>query len=262
MFLLLCVFTLTISSFTATKVVLFGATGRTGVLTANLLLESGCSVICPVKSMTKARDVLGCDTSKLSVLPFDMASTQSSDPRLRQILEGADVVINTASYTPNLPFIDPLGPYKIDYQAAVNIADAAKEFGCRKIILLSSILTNAPQMGELLNKNFLLLNLFGGILTCKRMAEEHIEKSGLDYAILRPAGLTDSDELLQPLIYATRDSLRGGSVARSQVASVLATLAISDEGTSKVIELCSSFAAEDISISEGIRSVVEPPLRA
>jgi hypothetical protein len=41
-------------------------------------------------------------------------------------------------------------------------------------VLVTSLLTNGLEAGQALNRNYLLLNLFGGILVCKNLAERYI----------------------------------------------------------------------------------------
>lgn len=65
-----------------------------------------------------------------------------------------------------------------------------------------------------------ILNVFGGVLTFKRKAEEALEASGLPYVIVRPGGMErprDDHKLTHNVRLATRDKLFGGTVSRLQV---------------------------------------------
>ena len=60
-----------------------------------------------------------------------------------------------------------------------------------------------------------VLNLFGGILIQKRRAEVALERSGLNYVIVRPGGLerpTDSYKETHNVRLSTADTLFGGQV--------------------------------------------------
>lgn len=49
-------------------------------------------------------------------------------------------------------------------QGTVHLVDAAKQAGVKKFILMSSLLTNGRAAGQGTNPNFVVLNLFGGVL--------------------------------------------------------------------------------------------------
>ena len=71
----------------------------------------------------------------------------------------------------------------------------------RNLIFYSACMTEAvtyssashslQEMGQSKNPNFVVLNLFGGVLTEKHEAELYLKDSGLDYTIVRPGGLTN-----------------------------------------------------------------------
>ena len=44
------------------------------------------------------------------------------------------------------------------------MVDAAKKAGVKKFVLMSSLLTNGRAAGQGANPNFVILNLFGGVL--------------------------------------------------------------------------------------------------
>lgn len=61
--------------------------------------------------------------------------------------------------------------------------------GISKFVLVTSLLTNAKAVGQQDNKNYVFLNLFGGVLDAKLEAEKYLRASGLNYTIVRPGGL-------------------------------------------------------------------------
>lgn len=65
----------------------------------------------------------------------------------------------------------------MDYQGTVNLVTAAKEKGVKKIVLVTSIGTDEP---------FFPLNLLWGVLFWKKRAEEAVQRSGIEYTIVRP----------------------------------------------------------------------------
>lgn len=49
-------------------------------------------------------------------------------------------------------------------QGTLHLVDAAKQAGVKKFVLMSSLLTNGREAGQGTNPNFIVLNLFGGVL--------------------------------------------------------------------------------------------------
>ncbi len=49
----------------------------------------------------------------------------------------------------------------------INAIDAARKAGVKKLVLMTSLLTNAREAGQGLNPGFIFLNLFGGVLDAK-----------------------------------------------------------------------------------------------
>ena len=65
-----------------------------------------------------------------------------------------------------------------------------------------------------------LLNLFWGVLTYKKKAEEALEASGMSYCIVRPGGMEvpgDDYKRTHNVVLAKRDTLFGGQVSPSFV---------------------------------------------
>lgn len=54
-----------------------------------------------------------------------------------------------------------LPPAQIDYQANVDLADACKKAGVKKLVVVSALLTNGAKLGQFLNPAFIFLNIFG-----------------------------------------------------------------------------------------------------
>jgi len=52
-------------------------------------------------------------------------------------------------------------------QGTLHLVDAAKKAGVKKFVLMSSLLTNGRDAGQGTNPNFIVLNLFGGVLDQK-----------------------------------------------------------------------------------------------
>ena len=187
-------------------------------------------IICPVRNLSTARTALGKESAKLHLVPCDIAKADTL--LLQSILEQIDVCVICSGYSVAKNTLPSLcGPYQTDNLGNKRIIDVSSAVGCKKIVLLSSLLTNGFESGQVTNPQFLLLNSFGGILINKRAAEKHLIASNLDWTIIRPGGLTDDGkEQNSPLLYGTADSIVGGSITRSAVAEVVVAACLQEVG--------------------------------
>jgi len=79
--------------------------------------------------------------------------------------------------------------WQVDKIGTCNMVDACQKSGVKRLVLVSSILTNGAAIGKLFNPIYILLNIFGLTLVAKLQAEKYIRQSGIDYTIIRPGGL-------------------------------------------------------------------------
>lgn len=127
--------------------------------------------------------------------------------RLRQAMADQDVVYaNLAG--------------EVDAQAA-GIVASMKEAGVRKLIFCTSLGIYDEVPGKFGEWN---RRAIGAYLPPYRKAADLIEASRLDYAILRPAWLTDADEIDFEITERT-EPFKGTEVSRKSVATVVADLA-------------------------------------
>lgn len=78
---------------------------------------------------------------------------------------------------------DLSAPRRVDGEGATRLVEAATGAGVQQFVLVTSLGTG--KLGFPAG----VLNLFGGVLTFKRKAEEALEASGMPYVIVRPGGL-------------------------------------------------------------------------
>ncbi|EEB86318.1 SDR family oxidoreductase [Roseobacter sp. GAI101] len=191
------------------KVLVAGATGKTGSRLMETLVARGHDPIALVRESS--------DTSKLPAQAEqrlgDLADLQDG------VCEGCDAVVFAAGSggDTGADMTD-----KIDRDGAMRLVDLAADAGVRRFVMLSSVGAGDPDPESDL----------AHYLQAKHDADEHLKKSGLDYAILRPVALTDDD--------GTGDMLFGDDVdvtakaARGDVATALADALESDAWTGKV----------------------------
>lgn len=77
-------------------------------------------------------------------------------------MQGCDAVVCATGGGAVSPFDNRAK--KVDNQGTKNLVDAAKSAGIRKFVLVSSLLTNAKEKGQSSNPNYIVLQLFGGVL--------------------------------------------------------------------------------------------------
>lgn len=78
------------------------------------------------------------------------------------------------------------GSFKdIDGTGSIELVNAAAEVGVQQFVLVTALGTGKFILPAS------LLNLFGGVLTWKKRSEEALEKSGMQYTILRPGETID-----------------------------------------------------------------------
>ena len=101
------------------RVVVFGATGRTGrEVVKRLSRETDVYCICAVKDMKKGRELFGPDNPNLSLLPCDVKI--DSKMKIKDIVATADAVICATGYSPS-GILDPLGSYNVDFKGTKKV---------------------------------------------------------------------------------------------------------------------------------------------
>ena len=169
----------------------------------------GTQVVALVRDVAKARQTL--PVVNVDVVQGDLYQFAS----LPGALDNVDAVICAAGFN---DMLDPLGPFKVDYtvrvsplfttswlllralcrmrmcyemrtggmtadrrcglQGTVNLVEACKQAGIGRLVLVTSLGTDDG-----------LFSPLGPILFWKKRAEEHLQRSGLTYTIVRPGGL-------------------------------------------------------------------------
>lgn len=261
MLLILILLSLSLLSKSWNKVVVIGSTGKLGYQIVSQLIsynnnnensESKIVLTCTCRDMSKARLLFGSDNfNKISCVPFDIVS--DSDKRMKQIFNNADTIVIASGA------IGFKESYDIDNIGNKRIIDNAIQSNVKKIILITSLLTSGLESGQITNPQYILLNLFGGLLLNKRQAELNLEskKDKIDYTIIRPGGLSSSNSN-QSIKIGKQNSFFTGSINRSQVAQVVveAITCKNNEAKNKIIEVITSKDNSNTSILESIKSIV------
>lgn len=177
-----------------------GASGKTGYRVAEEALARDLNVRLLIQPASQL---------PASLQDCDVRRPDFGDPRaVTKALEGcAALVIATGAR----PSADLLGPLKVDAWGVQRQVRACQMAGVKRLVLVSSLCS-----GRLLHP----LNLFGLILLCKRMGEQALERSGLEWTIVRPGGLREdeTDLDLQGLVVTGRNTQESRSIPRRLVA--------------------------------------------
>lgn len=128
-------------------------------------------------------------------------------PEIGEAIAGADAAVFSVGAGPGS---GPEPKWQIDYAGALKLVAAALLRDVRRFVMVSSIGADAGARGK---------EPFATYLRAKGRADEELERSGLDYTIVRPTMLTDNPATGR--ILAGR-GLGRSEVSREDVAAVLA----------------------------------------
>ncbi|MFB9386351.1 NAD(P)-binding oxidoreductase [Pseudonocardia petroleophila] len=201
-------------------VVIAGGHGKIGLRLAALLAGRGDTVTAVVRNPDHRADV---ETAGATCAVVDL-ETASVD-ELASHLKGADAVVFAAGAGPNSGVARK---DTVDRAAAVLLADAAKQAGVSRYLLVSSTGVEAdpdPGSGE----------VWVAYLRAKKAAEDAIRATDLAWTILRPGRLTD-DPAVGTVLLATPPVDRA-DVTRDDTAAVLAALLDAPGTAGRVLEL-------------------------
>ena len=206
------------------KVLVAGATGKTGQWVVKRLQHYGISVRVLSRDATKAATLFGADVEIVS------GKVQEVSDVARAVAGCSAVISALGSHA----ISGESSPGEVDRDGVIRLADEAVKAGVQHFGLVSSLAVT---------KWFHPLNLFGGVLTKKWEAEEHVRAlfsaTGRSYTIVRPGGLQDGEPLQYRLHVATGDTLWNGFVRRADVAELLVLSLWLDKAKNKTFEVIS-----------------------
>jgi uncharacterized protein YbjT (DUF2867 family) len=181
-----------------TNVLILGANGQIARYAIDLFLnETDAQLTLYLRNSHRLRNI---DSNRVRVIEGDVLDIEKS----KEAMIGQDVV-----------YANLAGDLE---QMAKNIVEAMDATGVKRLIFISSMGIYDEVPGE----------KYGSILDPYRRSAEIIEASDLDYTILRPAWLTDQDEI----DYETTqkgEPFKGRIVSRKSVADLVVKLALSPE---------------------------------
>ena len=110
---------------------------------------------------------------------------------------------------------------------------ACRSLGLQRVLLVSSLCA-----GRWLHP----LNLFGLILVWKRVGERCLERSGLDWTVIRPGGLSEDDSrsTTEGVLVTKADQQQSNSISRRLVAQVCLDALEEPRSSGRILEITSS----------------------
>jgi len=235
----------------APTVVVAGATGQTGRRVLEILSSRpNLSVVAGVRNVQSAEKKLGeastvvrgamvqrvpsIDKAGVELKRLDV--TADSTDALASALSGAQSLVIAVGFVPGNPLKMNEAAHAVDNVGTCKLIDAAKAAGVKKVVLVSSILTNARNWGKEKSPGFVVTNAFGNVLDEKIVAENYLRSSGLDYTIVRPGGLK-AKPATGELMVSGEDTLEAGEISRDLVAEVCVASLTDKKASNKVLEI-------------------------
>ena len=231
---------------TVRKVLVTGATGRTGSLVLKKLRQRSdeFTAIGFARSPEKVKELFG---STENFFIGDIKEQSS----LESALEGCDSLVILTSAVPKMKappqpgqrpefdFAPDSYPENIDWWGQKHQIDAAKKAQVQHIVLVGSM--GGTNLNHPLNS---IGN--GNILVWKRKAEAYLIDSGINYTIIRAGGLLDEPGGKRELIVGKNDTLLTNppngiktSIPRADVAELVVQALICNEAINKAFDVIS-----------------------
>ena len=155
-------------------------------------------------------------------------------PALAQALRGCQALVIATGARPGIDLTTPL---RVDAWAVSSQIRACEAEGVKQVLLVSSLCAGLWWHP---------LNLFGLILVVKRLGEQALERSSLNWTIIRPGGLTETETGLEQerVHYSNADQQQDGRIPRRIVARVCLEALETPLSQGRIIEITSGAGAD------------------
>ena len=218
------------------NIAISGASGKTGFRIAEEAVKKGLKV----RQIIRKNSVVGSGLEKIETIRVSLDNKKELD----KSLENIDTLVIATGARASL---DLTGPAKVDALGVYRQLQSCKRVGIKRVILVSSLCTG---------KIFHPLNLFGLILIWKKIGENFIRNSSLDWTIIRPGGLKESEDIkLERIEYSKEDTQIKGSIPRRLVAKCCIDSLKNKESINKIIEVTSSPDNKKISFKKAMQMI-------
>ena len=215
-----------------------GASGKTGWRVVDEALQRGL----PVRAIVRPHSVLPPSLAKaeqqgdLEVKRLELQTAEA----LHHALSGSTALVIATGARPS---INLAGPLQVDAFGVRAQLSACKAVGLQRVVLVSSLCAGRWRHP---------LNLFGLILVWKRLGERWLERSGLDWTVVRPGGLSEDDSRSgqEGIVFSAADQQQSSSIPRRLVAQVCLDALAEPAASGRIIEITSSTQQPRCSLAE------------
>jgi len=218
------------------KVAISGASGKTGYRIAEEASRAGFELRLLLRSNSQLpENHLNAEKSIISL---------QNQKSLDTALNNCDALVIATGARPS---VDLTGPARVDAFGVQKQVESCIRVGVKRVILVSSLCSGRWQHP---------LNLFGLILIWKRLGEQSLERSPLDWTVIRPGGLNErEDDLEEEFVrYTGPDQQEDAYIPRRLVAKCCIEALITPTSIGQIIEITSSKDASPISMKDAIES--------
>ena len=218
------------------RIAVTGASGKTGYRVVEEAVKKGLKV----RQIIRKNSGISKGLDNLETIRVSFDNKDELDKSLKNI---DALVIATGARAS----IDLTGPAKVDALGVYRQLQSCKRVGIKRVILVSSLCT-----GKLLHP----LNLFGLILIFKKIGENFLRNSSLDWTIVRPGGLNEIEDVKSENInYSKEDTQINGSIPRRLVAKFCIDSIKNKDSIKKIIEVTSSTDNKKISFKKAMQMI-------
>jgi uncharacterized protein YbjT (DUF2867 family) len=215
-----------------------GASGKTGWRVVEEALGRGWQV----KAILRPGSEVPPGLAGAELVRLELGDTEA----LSSALRGCDALVIATGARPS---IDLAGPLKVDALAIRSQIAACRSAGVKRVVLVSSLCS-----GRWLHP----LNLFGLILVWKGVGERWLAASGLDWTVVRPGGLKETEAGLdaEGIRFSGPDQQESDSIPRRLVARVCLDAVDTPGAIGRIIEITSSPQQPAVGLAEWLATGV------
>ena len=221
------------------RVVIAGGHGQIARRLGRLLTERGDVAVGLIRNPGQADDL-----RELGIEPVHLDLERATAADIELALEDADAAVFAAGAGPGSGVARK---DTVDRAAAVLLADAARQAGVRRYLLVSSMGVEGVRDGATPPGTD---EVFAAYLRAKLAAEDAVRATDLEWTILRPGRLTDDPGTGRVRL---APHVERGDIPRDDVAAVLAALLDEPATAGLVLELTSG----DTPIAEAVSQVAQ-----
>jgi uncharacterized protein YbjT (DUF2867 family) len=202
------------------RVVFAGGHGQIALLAQRRLAAEGHRPVGLVRKPEYAEDLRAVGAE---AVVFDLENQTAAE--LAELVAGADALVFAAGAGPSS---GPARKMTVDRDGAILLADAAELAGIRRYVVISALAADDFVVGS--------EEVFQIYLRAKAEADEIFRSRDLDWTIVRPGGLTDTEAT--GLVQVSQSTGRG-QIPRDDVAEIVTRLVVDATGVRKQFEVIS-----------------------